>query len=84
MDMVTYMFTVKKAKKLIDEHLQNLPIATEDALGAVMVGGNLSITDSGVLTARVTEDLEVDNHLPISSAAVYAVVGDIESLLAAI
>jgi hypothetical protein len=50
MDIVAYAAAVKKAKTLIDEHISDLPIATETKPGAVVVGQNLQITNSGVLS----------------------------------
>lgn len=59
----------------------DLPIATETALGAVKVGNNLTITEDGTLSVNTTDQMEHDNTLPITSAGVYTTVGNIEVLL---
>lgn len=84
MDIVTYALAVNKAKKLIDEHISDLPVATEDSLGAVIVGDNLSITQAGRLSVLTAPDAEEDNTRPITSAAVYTEIGNINALLATI
>ena len=57
------------------------PIATQTTLGAVKVGKNLSITEDGTLYVNTTNQMEQDNTLPMTSAGVYATVGNIEVLL---
>ena len=84
MDVVTYAIAVGKAKQLIDEHIHDLPVASADSLGAVMVGENLSITQTGRLSVLTANDAEHDNTLPITSAAVYTEIGNINVLLATI
>lgn len=84
MDIVTYAAAVKKAKGLIDEHIHDLPVASENTLGAVMVGDNLGITQAGKLSVLTAADAEHDNTLPITSAAVYTEIGNINALLATI
>lgn len=49
MDIITYAAAVKRAKKLINEHIHDLPIATEESLGAVMIGEGLNVTNSGTV-----------------------------------
>lgn len=62
----------------------DLPIATELILGAIKVGNNLEITEDGTLSVSTTDQMEQDNTLPITSAGVYATVGNIEVLLGTI
>lgn len=62
----------------------NTGIATESSLGVVMVGENLKITEQGVLSVDMAGAIEEDNTRPISSAKVYAEVGNINALLATI
>lgn len=58
-----------------------LPVATNATLGGIKVGRNLEITEDGTLSVGTTNKMEQDNTLPITSAGVYAVVGNIEALL---
>lgn len=58
--------------------------ATDKALGTVIVGDNLQITEAGVLSAVTINKAEQGNTKPITSAAVYEQLGNIEALLAAL
>lgn len=58
-----------------------LAVATDETLGGVIVGANLSITKSGILSVITAQDVEQDNTKPITSAAVYTEVGNINALL---
>ena len=58
-----------------------LPIATKERLGAVRVGNNLLINEEGVLRVDTADSAEGDNTRPITSAAVFAEVGNINALL---
>lgn len=58
--------------------------ATETSLGGIIVGGNLKITEEGVLSVDTADDAEGDNTRPITSAAVYTQIGNIEVLLGTI
>lgn len=58
-----------------------LPTATKSTLGGIIVGSNLAITENGTLSVSTTSQMEQDNTLPITSAGVYATVGNIEALL---
>ena len=58
--------------------------ATSDKLGLVKVGSDLLITNDGVLSVDKATLVEQDNTKPITSAAVYAEVGNINALLATI
>ena len=59
----------------------DIPPATRDRLGGVIVGEHLSITEEGLLSVMVAESVEGDNTNPISAAAVYTEVGNINALL---
>lgn len=61
--------------------LTELPVASVDKLGGVMVGKNLAIDENGVLSVETTDGVSEDNTRPITSAGVYVVVGNIEALL---
>lgn len=61
--------------------LTELPVASSDELGGVMVGENLTIDENGRLSVDTTDGVSEDNTRPITSAGVYVVVGNIEALL---
>lgn len=58
--------------------------ATAERLGGVKVGAGLNITADGTLSVDTADRAEQDNTRPITSAAVYAEVGNINALLATI
>lgn len=58
--------------------------ATPTTLGGIIVGDNLLITEEGRLSVDTATTVEDDNTRPITSAAVYTEVGNINVLLAAI
>lgn len=62
----------------------SLKPATSDTLGGIMVGNGLKITDTGLLSVDTADQVEQDNTKPITSAAVYTEVGNINALLATI
>ena len=61
--------------------ITEIPIATHDTIGGIKIGNNLRISDDGVLSVNTTNDMKQDNTLPITSAGVFATVGNIEALL---
>lgn len=61
--------------------ITDIPVATTTTLGAIIVGDNLSITEDGTLSVNTTNQIGQDNTLPITSASVFATVGNIEVLL---
>lgn len=58
-----------------------IPPATTDAIGGIIVGDHLSVTEEGRLSVVVADSSEEDNTNPISAAAVYMEVGNINALL---
>ena len=58
--------------------------ATTDKLGGIMVGDDLLITEEGRLSVDKATSVEEDNTRPITAAAVYTEVGNINALLATI
>lgn len=58
--------------------------ATTTTLGGIIVGEDLQITSSGVLSVSKANNVEQDNTRPITSAAVYTELGNINALLATI
>lgn len=55
--------------------------ATETTLGGIIVGEDLEITQQGVLSVTKANQVEQDNTHPITAAAVYTEVGNINALL---
>ena len=51
---------------------------------AVNIDNKTLVVEDGVLRVNTTSDMEQDNTLPITSAAVYTTVGNIEALLSTI
>ena len=64
--------------------ITEIPIATHDTIGGIKIGNNLRISDDGVLSVETADAAEQDNTLPITSAAVYTAVGNIEVRLSTI
>lgn len=62
-------------------HDNPLAPATTTTLGGIIVGSDLLITEEGVLSVDKATMVEADNTRPITSAAVYAEVGNIQVLL---
>lgn len=58
--------------------------ATTTELGGIIVGDDLSITEEGVLSVIKATEVDEDNTHPITAAAVYTEVGNINALLATI
>ena len=58
--------------------------ATTTRLGGIIVGEDLQITQEGVLSVTKATSVEEDNTHPITAAAVYMEVGNINALLATI
>ena len=55
--------------------------ATTTTLGGIIVGQDLLITEDGVLSVDKANIVEQDNTKPITAAAVYTEVGNIDVLL---
>ena len=58
--------------------------ATKETLGGIIVGQDLLITEDGVLSVDKANAVLEDNTKPITAAAVYTEVGNINALLASI
>lgn len=80
-------------KNAVDDYLKQnppsggiteIPIATHDTIGGIKIGNNLRISGDGVLSVETADAAEQDNTLPITSAAVYTAVGNIEVRLSTI
>ena len=59
----------------------DVPIATETVAGSMRVGENLRISADGVLSVDTAAAVEQDNTRPITAAAVFTEVGNINALL---
>ena len=59
----------------------DVPIASETVAGIVRVGENLRISADGVLSVDTAAAVEQDNTRPITAAAVFTEVGNINALL---
>lgn len=62
----------------------NVPIMTDTTAGIAKVGDNLKIDAAGRLSVDTADAVEGDNTRPITAAAVFATVGNIELLLGTI
>ncbi len=58
-----------------------IPIASAETLGGIKVGDSLKISADGVLSVDTAKAIEEDNTKPVTSAAVFTEVGNIEVLL---
>ena len=59
----------------------DVPIASETVAGIVRVGENLRISADGALSVDTAAAVEQDNTRPITAAAVFTEVGNINALL---
>ena len=59
----------------------DVPIASETGAGIVRIGENLRISADGTLSVDTAAAVEQDNTRPITAAAVYTEVGNINALL---
>lgn len=55
--------------------------ATTSSLGGIIVGEDLQITSTGLLSVVKANAVEQDNTHPITAAAVYTEIGNIDALL---
>ena len=69
---------------VIINRYNTIPIATTTTLGGVIVGDHLQITEDGYMSVTVANSVDGDNTHPITAAAVYTEVGNINALLATI
>ncbi len=83
-----HRLTVRKGSEVqtmdIKDGLSDVPVASEAAVGVVKVGDNLEIGADGRLSVVTADAVVQDNTRPITSAAVYTEVGNINALLATI
>lgn len=62
----------------------DVPIMSKTVAGIAKVGDNLKIDSAGRLSVDTADEVEGDNTRPITAAAVYSTVGNIEILLGTI
>lgn len=63
------------------EYTGTMRPATSTTLGGIIVGEDLGITQQGVLSVIKANTVEQDNTHPITAAAVYMEIGNIDALL---
>ena len=63
---------------------EELPVATTSTLGVIKVGDNLDISGDGTLSVITTDEIEMNNTKPVTAAAVYVQLGNVEALLGAL
>ena len=68
----------------VDPSVPGLPTATTERLGGIIVGNDLLITNDGVLSVDKATEVQEDNTKPITAAAVYTEIGNINAALATI
>ena len=61
-----------------------LPKATEEILGGIRVGKNLTVDSNGVPSVDTAEGAAADDTRPITAAAVHMEIGNIDALLSGI
>ena len=66
-------------QKIVDEYLKDYPSGPGG--GVDFKTGETLKLENGILSVNTTNDMERDNTLPITSAGVFATVGNIEALL---
>ena len=55
--------------------------ATTERLGGIIVGEDLAVTSTGLLSVVKANAVEQDNTHPITAAAVFTEIGNIDALL---
>lgn len=75
--------TTRLGTEIVIERTDVRP-ATTDTLGGIIVGDDLLITSSGRLSVDKATSVSQDNTKPITAAAVYTEIGNINALLATI
>ena len=71
-------------EQYVERHYSTPPPATTTTIGGIIVGENLKITEEGILSVDTADAVESDNTKPITSAAVFTEVGNINILLSTI
>lgn len=70
--------TDEQVQEAVNEYLEENPIDTGVNF---TTDETLSLSDDGILSVNTADDVEQDNTLPVTSAAVYVEVGNINALL---
>lgn len=69
-----------KAEEVQEVHTGDIPFATKEIAGKVIIGENL-LVENGVVSVDVANEASEDNTKPITSAAVAVQIGNIETIL---
>ena len=75
---------LRRYNELIQEKIKNSGGSSGGSSGSttnLKAGENINITDDGYISVVTTNEVEEDNTKPITSAAVYTEVGNINVLL---
>lgn len=75
---------VETTPRLQVHKVRTASIATTETPGLVAIGAGLKVDSNGVASVDVANNAEADNTRPISSAAVYTQIGNINVLLESI
>lgn len=70
--------TQEQIENAVNNYLEQNPVFVDN------IGNGLYIDDSGKVSVETTDVIEKDNTKPVTSASVYTVCGNIESLLSII
>ena len=74
-------FEVKFASEESNQEVQFGEVQTVNIGGVSFKTDKTLKLENGILSVNTTDEMEKDNTLPITSAGVYATVGNIEALL---
>lgn len=77
MELLENGVSEEQIKQTVTEYLEENPIDP----GVKFETDNTLTLEDGILSVNTTNDMEQDNTLPITSAGVFATVGNIEALL---
>lgn len=69
-----------ESKEVQEVHTGDIPFATKEIAGKVIIGENL-LVENGVVSVDVANEASEDNTKPITSAAVAVQIGNIETIL---